>query len=89
MRPYGTSEQLQKRREQALNLLKEGKPAKEIAIRMKVTVRSVYRWQQEQKRPKPKSERLPGRSAYLTEAQTKKLEQELLKGAYAHGYSEV
>lgn len=88
MRPYGTTQQLQGRREQALKLLKEGRPAKEIAARMKVTVRSVYRWRQEQKQPKPKSERPPGRSAYLTHEQIKKLAQELLKGAYAHGYSE-
>ncbi len=88
MRPNGTSQQLQKRREQALRLLQEGKTAEEVADRMKVTVRSVYRWQQEQKRPKPKSERPPGKPAYLTKEQIKKLEQELLKGAYAHGYSE-
>ncbi|MBI2330711.1 MAG: winged helix-turn-helix domain-containing protein, partial [Chloroflexi bacterium] len=88
MRPYGTSKQLQDRREQALKLLKEGRSAKEVSARMKVTVRSVYRWQQEQKQPKPKSERLPGRSTYLTQEQIKKLEQELLRGAYAHGYSE-
>jgi transposase len=88
MRPYGTTQQLQDRREQALKLLREGRTAKEVAAHMKVTVRSVYRWQQEQKQPKPKSERPPGRSGYLTKDQIKKLEQELLKGAYAHGYSE-
>ena len=88
MRPYGTTQQLQDRRKQAQKLLKEGKSAKEVATRMKVTVRSVYRWQQDQKQPKPISERPLGRSAYLTQAQIKKLEQELLKGAYAHGYSE-
>jgi transposase len=88
MRPYGTTQQLQDRREQALKLLKAGKSAKEIAARIKVTVRSVYRWHEDQKQPKPKSERPPGRLAYLTQDQIKKLEQELLKGAYAHGYSE-
>lgn len=88
MRPYGTRQQLQGRREQALKLLNQGKPVEEIAARMKVTVRSVYRWQQEQKQPKRKSERPPGKPAYLTKDQIKKLEQELLKGAYAHGYSE-
>ena len=60
----------------------------EVAARMKVTVRSVYRWQQENKQPKRKSERLPGKPSYLTKEQIKKLEGELLKGAYAHGYSE-
>ncbi len=88
MRPYGTNKQLQERREQALKLLNQGKSVEEIAARMKVTVRSVYRWQQEQKQPKRKSERPPGKPAYLTKDQIKKLEQELLKGAYAHGYSE-
>lgn len=88
MRPYGTTQQLQDRREQALKLLKEDHSAQEVATRMKVTMRSVYRWQHEQKHPKPKRERAPGRSAYLTQNQIKKLEQELLKGAYAHGYSE-
>lgn len=88
MRPNGTSQQLQKRRGQALKFLKAGKSAEEVAARMKVTVRSVYRWQQEQKHPKPKSERPPGKPAYLTKEQIKQLEQELLKGAYAHGYSE-
>ena len=88
MRPYGTSEQLQARRQRACQLLKQGKAVEEVAARMKVTVRSVYRWQQEQKQPKPKSERPPGKPAYLSKDQIKKLEQELLKGAYAHGYSE-
>lgn len=88
MRPYGTSQQLQERRERALKLLKQGKSVEEVAEQMKVTVRSVYRWQQEQKQPKPKSERSPGKPAYLSNEQVKKLEQELLKGAYAYGYSE-
>jgi transposase len=88
MRPNGTSEQLQKRCEQALNLLKAGKSIEEVADRMRVTVRSVYRWQQEQKQPKLKCERPPGKPAYLEKEQIKKLEQELLQGAYAHGYSE-
>jgi transposase len=48
----------------------------------------VYRWQQEQKQPKRKSKRPPGKPAYLSKDQIKKLAQELLKGAYAHGYSE-
>lgn len=33
-------------------------------------------------------ERAPGKPAYLSKDQIKRLEQELLKGAYAHGYSE-
>lgn len=88
MRPNGTSQQLSKRRQWALELLKQGKSVKEAAAKIKVNERSVRRWRQEQKHPKKKSERPPGQAAYLTETQLKKLEQELLRGAYNHGYSE-
>ena len=35
-----------------------------------------------------KSKRGPGKESYLSKQQIKKLERELLKGAYAHGYAE-
>ena len=88
MRPYGTSKQLQERREHALKLLEQGKSVKDVAIKMSVRDRSVSRWRQERKRPKKKSERLPGKPSYLSKNQIQQLERELLKGAYAHGYSE-
>ena len=88
MRPYGTSEQLKKRREHALELLKGGKSVKAVAAQTGVSEHSVRRWRQEQKHPRQKSERPPGRPSYLTKAQVKQLEKELLRGAYAHGYSE-
>jgi len=88
MRPNGTSEQLSKRRKRALGLLKSGKSAKEIAAKVNVNERSVRRWQQEQRHPRKPSARSPGQLPYLTDKQRKKLEQELLKGAYAHGYNE-
>jgi len=88
MRPYGTSEQLKKRREEAQQLLKGGVSVDAVAAQMGVNPQSVRRWRREQKHPKEKSERAPGRAAYLTEKQIKKLEKELLRGAYAHGYSE-
>jgi len=88
MRPYGTSDQLKKRREEALQLLKGGVSVDAVAAQMGVNPQSVRRWRREQKHPKEKSERAPGRAAYLTEKQIKKLEKELLRGAYAHGYSE-
>jgi len=88
MRPYGTSKQLQERRQRALSVLEQGKSVEEVADRVKVTVRSVYRWHQEQKQPKHKSERPPGKPAYLSKEQITRLKQELLKGAYVHGYSE-
>jgi len=88
MRPYGTSKQLQERREHALKLLEQGKSVKDVAIKMSVRDRSVSRWRQERKRPKKKSERPPGKPSYLSKNQIQQLERELLKGAYAHGYSE-
>lgn len=88
MRPSGTSEQLAKRRQKALELQKSGKAIREIARQLRTTERSVRRWQEEAKHPKKKSKRGPGKEAYLSKQQTKKLERALLKGAYAHGYTE-
>lgn len=88
MRPYGTNKQLQERRQHALKLLEQGKLVKDVAVKMSVSDHSVRRWRQEQKRPTRKSERPPGKPSYLSKSQIKQLERELLKGAYAHGYSE-
>src|SRR6185503_1328697 len=88
MRPPGTPEQLAKRRQKALDLLESGKALKDIARQLGTTERSVRRWREEVKYPKKKSKRGPGKEAYLSKEQIKKLERELLKGAYAHGYAE-
>ena len=79
---------LDKRRKVALEMLEEGKPAREVAELIGVTIRSVYRWQEHQKNPPKKSERPPGRPSRLKKEQLEQLEQELLLGAYAHGYAE-
>jgi len=76
------------RRKRALDLLDKGQPEREVAEIIGVTIRSVYRWQEQKKNPKKKSERLPGRPNRLTGEQVQKLEKELLRGAYAHGYAE-
>jgi transposase len=88
MRPYGTNEQLARRREEALDLLKQGKSVEQVAAKMGVTIQSVYRWLREQKHPRKPSTTPPGKPAYLSQEQIRQLEQELLRGAYAHGYSE-
>jgi transposase len=87
MRPYGTSKQLQKRRQRALGRLKRGKSVVQVAAQLGVTRWSVYRWRQKET-TKQKSERAPGKPAYVSNEHIKQLEQELLCGAYAHGYSE-
>lgn len=88
MRPYGTSIQLQKRRHQAQALVEEGYTVEQVAKQVGVRARSIYRWRQEEKHPKKKSKRQPGKPAFLSKAQIKRLEKELLRGAYAHGYME-
>lgn len=88
MRPYGTSKQLQKRHQQALELLVRDRRVEQVAKQVGVAVRSIYRWQQEQKHPRKKSARRPGKPAFLSKDQIKRLEKELLQGAYVHGYGE-
>lgn len=88
MRSYGTSKQLQKRRREAQRLLEKGCTVEQAAKRVGVTARSIYRWRQEEKRQKKKKGASPGKPAFLSAAQIKRLEKELLRGAYAHGYSE-
>jgi len=88
MRPYGTNQQLERRREAALDLLKQGKSVEQVAAKMGVTIQSVYRWRREQKHPRQPSDTAPGKPSYLSKEQIRRLEQELLRGAYAHGYSE-
>lgn len=88
MRPYGTSKQLEQRRQRALDLLADGKAVEQVARKVGVTIRTVYRWKHEQQHPKKPSATLPGAPAYLSKEQRHELEQQLLRGAYAHGYSE-
>lgn len=87
MRPYGTSKQLHKRRQKAIGQLKRGKSVAQVAAQVGVTRCSVYRWRRE-KRVKRKNTRPPGKPAYVSSEQINQLEEELLRGAYAHGYSE-
>lgn len=88
MRPYGTSKQLEQRRQRALDLLASGKAVEQVVRKVGVTIRTVYRWKHEQKHPKKPSAIPPGAPAYLSKEQRHELEQQLLRGAYAHGYSE-
>ncbi|NOH03693.1 MAG: transposase [Chloroflexi bacterium] len=87
MRPYGASKQLDMRRQKALRLLKRGKSVAQVAAQVGVTRCSVYRWRRE-KRVERKNTRPPGKPAYVSSEQINQLKEELLQGAYAHGYSE-
>jgi transposase len=89
MRPVGSPEELQRRRERALALLKEGVAPVDVANRVGVDRRSVRRWKAAFRdagahgiaaRP------APGRPCALTAQHKRRLEQWLLKGARACGF---
>lgn len=88
MRPYGTSEQLSKRRTKAIKLLRRGKTIYEVSQLIGVTERSVRYWRESAEHPKKKQSHTLGRPSQLSTKQLRILEKELLKGAYAHGYAE-
>ncbi len=87
MRPIGTTQQLAERRHRALELLKQGQSPHQVAEHIGVTDRSVRRWQSEAQHPPRPSRRKPGRPRRLTEAQLRRLERALKRGAYAFGYA--
>lgn len=88
MRRKGTDQQLAERRTQGLALLEQGKKPSEVAEILKVTRRSVNRWQQAaHRRPRRKASSQRGRPRKLSPRQVKRLEKSLDKGAYAFGYA--
>lgn len=86
MRPKGTAEQLAARRERANLLLRQGQKPGDVAAVVGVTARTIRRWQKKPKLPRRK-QRPPGRPARLTADHLKRLERELKRGAFAHGYA--
>lgn len=88
MRTKHNKQSLVEKRKLALKLLDERRPASEVADLIGVTIRSVYRWLEQRENPPKKSEWAQGRPSKLSNEQLQQLEQELLRGAYAHGYAE-
>ena len=89
MRPQGTAQQLEKRRRQAIRLIKAGKNLSAVARAVSASVSSVFRWSQTYHakgmrglRPRP----TPGRPPKLSESQKHTLVKVLLKGPLAAGY---
>lgn len=89
MRPAGSPEELQRRRERAIALLKEGVAPVDVANRLDVDRRSVRRWKAAFRgdgaagiEAKP----TPGRPCALKEKHKRRLEQLLLKGARTCGF---
>ena len=91
MRPFGTSEQVARRRARALDLLQQGLKPSEVARRVGATRQSVNRWRREArttKSSKPRSQKRPGRPSLLSAAKQRRLTKALKGGAYANGYAE-
>jgi transposase len=89
MRPVGDAKQLERRRQRAIALLKEGRAPVEVARLVGVDRRSVRRWNAAHRmqgvaglaaRP------VPGRPSKLTERQREQLEVLLLRGAGGSGF---
>jgi transposase len=90
MRPPGTAEQLEKRRRQAIALLRAGKAYREVARMVQASLSSVVRWKQAQRRnPRTglRARPTPGRPPWLTTTQKERLRRLLLRGARAAGHT--
>lgn len=89
MRPIGHAEELERRRRRAVQLLSEGERPGEIAKFLDCSRTSLYRWQEQAAAPGDGLAAVPhpGRTPKLTDKQVQKLEQMLLEGAPAHGWS--
>ena len=90
MRPFGSPKQLEKRRRQAVQLLKRKKNLLAVSLKLGCSVSSVFRWWKEYRKkgssalkPKPVS----GRPPKLSQQQKLVLTRMLLKGAMSCGYT--
>ena len=89
MRPQGTAQQLEKRRRQAIQLLKAGESLSAAARTLSASVSSVFRWSQTYRKKGLRGLRshpTPGRPPKLSTSQKQKLVKVLLKGPLAAGY---
>jgi transposase len=89
MRPNGTSQQLEKRRLQAIAMLESGKSYQTVANSLSASLSSVVRWVQaycQEGRAGLKANPIPGRPARLSVRDQAKLERILLKGPLQAGY---
>ena len=89
MRPAGSPNTLQRRRERAMQLLDDGYQPYEVAAMLKVDRRSVRRWRaayRQQGSHALRARPAPGRPSKLTDREKSQLETLLLKGAVAAGF---
>jgi len=90
MRPFGSPEELERRRVQAIGLLKEGLTPVEVARRLGVDRRSVRRWRaahEESGKLGVAARPASGRPPKLEAPARAKLEKRLLEGPLACGFA--
>lgn len=88
MGTMGTAKQVERRRKHGLRLLAQGQTPAAVAKQVGVSARTVRRWRQEKRERRQRRTGRRGRPSRLTSVQLARLEKELDRGAYAHGYSE-
>ena len=89
MRPVGGAKQLERRRERAIALLKDGRAPVEVARLVGVDRRSVRRWNAVYRKAGVAglaARPVPGRPSKLTARQREQLETLLVRGAEASGF---
>jgi len=90
MRPYGSADQLERRRWQAMELLEEGLSLNEVGRRLGCAPISVKRWRDDRAKHGEKglkAKPVPGRPPKLTKKQKRRFIKILLKGAIQNGYT--
>jgi transposase len=87
-RPYGSPEELERRRRRAVDLVHQGERTTVVARILGVDRSSIFRWRQAAARGADAlaARAHPHRPARLTERQLQRLERLLSKGALAHGW---
>src|SRR5271166_2519519 len=85
-RPFGTPEELERRRHRGVTLLRQGERVSAIARYLDVNRSSVYRWRQREARADLAAQPHPHRPRQLTNEQHQQLESLLLQGPVAHGW---
>jgi transposase len=89
MRPPGSPESLQRKRERAIQLLEQGITQAEVARRLDVDPRSVRRWKHDRRLggwAALKAVPASGRPLKLSPGERRRLEKQLLRGALAAGF---
>jgi len=90
MRPAGSPQALQQRRERAIALLRDGYQPYEVASMLKVDRRSVRRWHAAYRKKGTQAlqaKPAPGRPPKLSDKDRTRLEKLLLKGARSAGFA--